>query len=89
MRRLYLALCAIRAAYLLVGAVDRASPPILHEHIRDADQRKELKPEDLIEISYWYRHERNAKSCRGQTYVWQCCDHSRDRGDLTCRPPER
>ena len=89
MSRLYLALGVIALALLLVGAVDRASPPVLPEHIRDADQRKEMRPEDLIEISYWYRHERNSRLCRGQNYVWQCCSFAKDHGDLTCRTEKK
>ena len=67
------------ALVLLVGVVDRQTPLLLEEAIRDADQRKELPPE---EIAYWRRHERNQRLCRGQTYVAQCCEDARE--DLTC-----
>ena len=64
---------------LLVGVVDRQSPVALESHVRDADQRKALPPE---EYAYWRRHERNQALCRGQTYVAQCCEDARE--DVTC-----
>ena len=69
----------IIALALLVGAVDRQSPVALEAHIRDADQRKELPPE---ERAYWKRHERNQRLCRGQDYIEQCCTDARP--ELTC-----
>jgi hypothetical protein len=73
------------ALALLVSVVDRQTPLLLESHVRDADQRKELPPE---EYAYWRRHERNQALCRGQTYVNQCCDHRLDDGALTCLNPE-
>lgn len=71
------------ALALLVSVVERDTPILLESHVRDADQRKELPPE---EIAYWRRHERNQALCRGQTWVSQCCDDARE--DLTCLPPK-
>lgn len=34
------------------------------------------------DIAYWRRHEVNARHCRGQQYVMQCCTDARP--DLTC-----
>lgn len=74
----------ILSMVLLVSVVDRQSPPVLAEAIRDADQRKELRPEVLSEIGYWRRNERNQAACRGQTWVSQCCDSSMDAEEVTC-----
>ena len=81
------ALCILSMA-LLVGIVDSNSPLVLEAQIRDADQRKEVAPEVMADISYWRRHEANLAACRGQTYLYSCCDHSLDSGTLTCLTPE-
>lgn len=73
------------AVVLLVGVVERQSPSIpLEAAIHDADQRKELTPQQLAEIGYWRRHERHQAECRGQQYLYSCCDSSWDRHTLTC-----
>lgn len=74
------------AVILLVGVVDRQSLLPLEAAVRDADRRKEVRPETLDEIAYWRRHERNSAECRGQTWISQCCTDARE--DLTCLKPE-
>ena len=79
--RISLALIAI---VLLVGVLDRQSLPPLEAAVQDATRRKEVAPEVLADIAYWRRHEENRAKCRGQRYVYSCCNDSWDAGDLTC-----
>lgn len=82
------AVLVLAIGLIVVGPLDYSSSLVTAAHVREADHRKELPPEQLAEIGYWRRHEQRKADCRGQTYVAQCCDHSLHADTVTCLNPK-
>jgi hypothetical protein len=74
-----LMLLAILLLTMLAGC-DLEGAEVTAAHVAEADERKAVPPH----IDFELRHARLVRGCEGQPYIYQCCHHSVDAGEVAC-----